>query len=48
MSEVGHLSACCSGISKIGTFAQLGTALMSFSMGDVSAKGPFFTCRQRQ
>ena len=33
---------------KIGTFAQLGTALMSFSMGDVSARGPFFTYRQEQ
>lgn len=27
-----------------GTFAQPGTPLMSFSMGDVSPRGPFFTC----
>lgn len=26
------------------TFVQVGTPLMSFSMGDVSARGPFFTC----
>ena len=27
------------------TLDQPGTPLMSFSMGDVSANGPFFTCR---
>ena len=26
------------------TFVQVGTPLMSFSMGEVSASGPFFTC----
>ena len=26
------------------TLAQEGTALMSLSMGEVSARGPFFTC----
>jgi len=26
------------------TLDQVGTALMSFSIGEVSARGPFFTC----
>lgn len=30
----------------IPTLDQVGTALMSFSIGEVSASGPFFTCRQ--
>ena len=29
------------------TFSQEGTPLMSLSMGDVSASGPFFTCPRR-
>ena len=30
------------------TFVHVGTPLMSFSMGEVSASGPFFTCRAQQ
>jgi hypothetical protein len=30
------------------TFVQVGTPLMSFSMGEVSASGPFFTCGAQQ
>ena len=30
------------------TFVHVGTPLMSFSMGEVSASGPFFTCSAQQ
>ena len=47
-AERWHAEQCQRKLHMEHTLLHVGTALISFSIGDVSASGPFLTCRHVQ